>query len=494
MKNSLILILSLQFLFAVYTPETGAQSRTPKHPSQIKYEKLDWEIPLGSPYRTTLSNGLRLYIAEDHALPLVTIDGLFKTGTIIDPDGKEGLGAFTVHLMRTGGTEKFQSAVLDALIDHFAISLSFNLSDTQLGLKMQFLSQFTDTALAILEQVLFHPAFEELKIEKERAIALQRIEHRFDNPEPLLGSAYARNMYCDGENSRLSTKSSVSALTRKELIGYHSSVFKTGNVILGVSGDIDKNSILKKLEKIFPKAGKDSVKTAFPAIEVKQGARFLVVHKDLSQAYVRLGLPLFRRPHPDFYPISIFDYILGSGSFTSRLVATIRSDHGLTYSISSRAESNYIYPGTFFISFFTKYETLNKAVDLTLQEVAKILKDGVTDEELANAKKGLIDVLPSMFRSKEDIVGNYTWNEYYGRPEDQFKVYPDKINAITKKEILEAAKRHIDPSHFTYVIVGDTTRLFKTEKSGDFQVDGQKDMKIITPEMLYSPDLFSKSK
>lgn len=129
---------------------------------------------------------------------------------------------------------------------------------------------------------------------------------------------------------------------------------------------------------------------------------------------------------------------------------------------------------------------------MTLKEVEKIVKEGITKKELPNAKKVLIDGLPSMFRSKDDIVDTYSWSEYYNRSEDHYRVYPDKINALSQKDIKQAAQKYIDPKAFTFVVVGDTTELFNAEKSDGFSLKEQSEVKIITPDMLYNPKLFLK--
>ncbi len=489
-----IITLTLCLVMLPVTNGLARKAKLPKHPSRISYQKLDWKVPLGSPYRTDCSNGLRLYIAEDHTLPLVTIGGSFRTGSVKDPEDKAGLGGFALHLMRTGGTKDIQSDTLDALMEHYAITISLSLSETMLNLKAQFLSQYTDTALYILDQILFHPAFEKEKIEKERGITIQRIQHRFDNPEPVLGVAFKKVMYPEGANSRLSSEKSINAITREDLIAFHKTIFRTENAMLAVSGDFEKSSMMKKLETIFPQSTKDAKITKFPAITINPAVKFVVVHKEISQAYVRLGLPFLTRPNPDYYAMSLFNLVLGSGGFTSRLVTSVRSDAGLTYSISSRAGTNYIFPATFYITFFTKHATANQAIDLTLKEVQKIVSEGITKDELKNAKKKLIDGFPSMFRSKDDIVSTYAWNEYYERSEKHYAVYPDKINALTQKDILTAAKKYIDPSSFTFVIVADTAQLFTAEKADGFAIQDHSDITIITPDKLYDKEPFKLPK
>lgn len=486
MKRALLLLIVLFNMNVL-----AQKSEIPDHPSKLPYKSLDWKIPLGKPYRMQLKNGLNLYIAEDHNLPVISMSGYFKAGTVNDPKGKEGLGAFAVHLMKTGGTDQVPSDSLDALLEHFAISVSFSLKETNLKFSAKFLSKFADTAFYIIEQILFHPAFEQEKIDKERDVFIQKIKHRFDNPGPILQTAFRKNMYPDMANSRISSEKSMKSIGRDDLLSFHKRVFRTENVILSSAGDFDKKEFCKRLEAIFPKAANNQKSVEFPEISVKPAKKFLVIHKEISQAYVRIGLPFIKRPSPDYYPFSVANLVLGGGGFVSRLVTKVRSDAGLTYSIYSHAETNYIFPATFYISFFTKHATVNKAIALTLQEVARLVSDGITKDELKNAKKKLINSLPSMFRSKEDIVDTYAWNEYYGRSEDHYKIYPEKIKALKRREIKKIARKYIDTDAFTYVIVGDTAVIFDAEETEGFALKKQDNIKIISPEELYDPDLFN---
>ena len=176
--------------------------------------------------------------------------------------------------------------------------------------------------------------------------------------------------------------------------------------------------------------------------------------------------------------------VLGGESFTSRLGTKIRSDEGLTYSIYSIAESNYFYPGTFFIEFFTKSETTSRAIALSLEEVRRIKTSGITAEELEHAKRILIDGFPSMFRSAEDIVENYADNEYLKRPLDHFTAYPDKISAITAGDIQAMAKKYLDPSAFSFVVVGDTSAIFKSDTVQGFSLRNLRPSKYVAPDSI----------
>jgi len=455
----------------------------PAHPSKLEYKPLDWKVPLGTPFRRDLPNKLKAYIAEDRSLPYVELTGYVYGGSLYDPAGKEGLAAFALDLMRTGGTARYKADSLDAMLDLYAIKLGLSADESQIVFSCSFLSDFTDTALSFLQQVLFHPAFERDKIDKERTIFIETIRHRFDNPGPILDAAYKKTMYPGMASSRLATEKSLRAIARDDLLDFHKRTFRTENMIIGIAGNFKADSMARRLSAVFPEAGAAERLSLSADIAPNAREQCLVVNKSINQCYIRLGLPLFKRPNADFYAVSVLDLILGGDGFTSRLGQKIRSDEGLTYSIHSQAGSNYVYPATWFISFFTKTSTAQRAAALVMQEIEKLRIEGVTDDELKNAKSSLIEEFPSMFRTPNDIVKNYAWSEYYGRSPDHYRAYPDSVNAVSKADILRIAQKYLDPFAFAYVAVGDTAALFGQDTLKAFSFKALK-VRVISPDSL----------
>jgi zinc protease len=488
MKKSLktAVLCCVVFVSAAFTGQKPAP--VPNSPLKIQYPPLTWNVPLGAPFRQVLANGLVTYIAVDSSLPYVKLAGFVRYGSLRDPAGKEGLCALTTNLMRTGGTQAYQSDTLDALIDLLALRISISCSQTQISFSCSCLSEFTDTCLYLLSQMLFHPAFEERKIRKQTSIFLESIAHRFDNPDPILDATFEKAMYRDGKNSVLSSARSLGRITVKDISDLHKSAFKTENMIVAVSGDFSRKRVEQKLIDLFPKAGVPGpgLDSLCSFISVRPLAKSVIVNKPVSQSYIRMGLPLFKRPNDDYYAVSVLNLILGGDGFTSRLGSKVRSDEGLAYVIYSSAESNYFYPATFFIEFHTKNETAGKAMSLSFNEVERIRTAGITDDELAHAKKVLIDGLPSMFRSPSDIVENYAQNEFWKRPADHFSVYPGKVNTLTRDDILNAAKKYLDPAKITYAVVGDTSVIFENDTITGFSLRSKTPrVTVSVPDSLF---------
>jgi len=449
-------------------------SQVPDSWDKIKFPPLDWKVPQGDKYKTTLDNKLIAYIAVDSVLPYFAIQGYIGYGTINDPPNKEGISSLLVKLLRSGGTKVYLSDSLDHLIDLYALNFSFSVSKTEISFSCSGLSDFLDTALFMLSQMLFYPSFEDKKFKKEVSNFLDIISHRFDNPSPILQAVYEKTMYKNGENSRLPTEKSVKNISKKDIIELHKDIFKTQNIILSIAGNFSKEKVVNKLITLFPSSSDTVSRYKYPSINISPLSKMVIINKKLTQCYVRMGFPLFKRPNDDYYPVQILNVILGGDGFNSRLNTKIRSDEGLAYVVYSNAESNYFYPATLFIEFHTKNETASKVIYLALKEIEKIQASGINDTELTHAKKVLIDGFPSMFRTKEDIVDNYAYNEFLKRPMDHFINYPNKINAIKKEEVDSVAKKYLNISSICYTIVGDTSIIFKNDTVSGFSLKNLK--------------------
>ncbi|MBN2035474.1 MAG: insulinase family protein [Chitinispirillaceae bacterium] len=477
------LLLACTCLVLVLPPL--ATAKKPPHPLKISYGPLSWTVPRGEPYRVQLKNGLCAYVASDSQLPLVRLTVYVRHGTLLDRAGKEGESTMMATLMRTGGTKRYKADMLDALIDQYAMNFSVQASEDLMQVSAEFLAEYLDTGLVILKEMLFHPRFEQAKLDKEKKIYREAIRHRFDNPGPTADIAFQKAVYAGSAASGMATEQTIKRVTRNDLTALHSRVFTTGSMILAIAGKFDRDAMIARLEKLFP-SDKPRDKASFPAITPAPKVKCLVVHKPITQVYVQFGLPLFKRPHNDYYPVSVANLILGGGGFTSRLGTVVRSDAGLTYSIHSSAMSNYTYPGTWHVDFFTKNESFSEAVSLALSVIDSLRDSGVSARELANAKAILIDGMPSMFRTPYDIVSTYAWNEYFNRPPDIFAKYADRIKAVTRKDLRRVINKYLDPSSLTFIVVGDTSVLARYGTARAFDFNKLAPKKTIVPDSLPS--------
>jgi zinc protease len=343
-------------------------------------------------------------------------------------------------------------------------------------------------AMDILEDILHSPSFDSKRMKTIKSRFIQDIKHRFDNPAPIMNYAWLKLYYPNTVLSDLLTEDEVKDINKTSLEEYHNLIINKSPLIISFSGSMEKLVVEKSLDKLFPNK-RDVVNPVVQVKEVKNPSQVLIIQKPINQAYIKMGNAIFKRPDKRYYPLTIFNDILGGGGFDSRLVSKVRSDAGLTYSISSRANSSLLYPGFWSVSLFTKSESVNNAVKLTKDVVINTIKTPLNPAEVESKKREFLSTLPSLFRNESSIVETYSNNEMSGWPLDHYINYPKKLNKVTLDEINSAVKSSITPDKFSIIIVGDTASLFEAPDWEDFNIRGLNPTVISVEELENSDEI-----
>jgi zinc protease len=149
------------------------------------------------------------------------------------------------------------------------------------------------------------------------------------------------------------------------------------------------------------------------------------------------------------------NFILGGGSFTSRITTKVRSDEGLSYNQGSRFTTRWGYPGTFAGYVQTKSTTVGYAISLILNEINRIRKEPVSDAEMETAVNYYLESFADSFQTPQITMANFANLEMTGKPMDYYKTYRDKVKAVTKTRVQEVAQKYIQPDKIAIMIVGD---------------------------------------
>ena len=182
--------------------------------------------------------------------------------------------------------------------------------------------------------------------------------------------------------------------------------------------------------------------------------KVIKIQKTLTQANIILGHLGIKRDNPDYYAVSVMNYILGGGGFASRLMDNIRDNKGLAYDVHSTFSANK-YSGSFQAGLQTKNESANTAIEETLKEMERIRTEQVTDKELSDAKSYLTGSFPLRIDSNRKIAGFLTSVEFYGLGLDYVDNYRKFIEAVTKDDILRVARKYLNTKNYVLVVVGD---------------------------------------
>lgn len=426
------------------------------HPTKLNFQTLKFAPPNPLDYRVPLSNGMIVYIQEDHSLPTFDVMALIRTGSIYDPPDKIGLAAMTGSVMRTGGTKHISGDDLDEKLAFLGGAIETAIGSVSGRASLSVLARDTDEGLKLFADVLMHPIFAEDKMKLYRDRAIDALKNKNDSPRPLLEREFNKLLYGDHPLVREETRPSLERITQQDLLNFHAQYFAPNNIILAVAGDFDKQEMLKKIEAAF--AGWPQKKIEFPKVPevvVKNKPGVFMVQKEINQGYINIGHFGIKDTNPDIFAINIMNFILGGGSFTSRITSKVRSDEGLAYNTGSRFNTEHLFPGTFAGYVQTKSATVPYAISLILNEFHRIRKEPVTDAEMETAKNYFLDSFPERFSSAINSMRSLANLEYDGFPMNYFDTYRHNIETVTKADVQRVAKKYIQPDQMTVFIVGD---------------------------------------
>ncbi len=439
---------------AVLAVPAFAQTSTPD-PRKLTYPELH-DIIIPEVQRVTLPNGMRLLLLEDHELPLVYVSGRIRVGSIYEPVDKVGLATITGEVMRTGGTTNMTGDELDEELEAIAASVETDIGLDSGSASVSVLKEDIDRGMAILADVLMHPAFREDKIALAKMQINSSIARRNDSPDGIASREFRKLIYGpESVYARIPEFATIGHITRDDLVAFHQRYFGPNNMMMAVWGDFDTAKMIDKITKAFADwAPIDLNLPEVPEVDYTWSTTVGLVEKpEINQSNIYLGHIGGLRSDPDYFALTVMNQILGGG-FTGRLFKNVRSRQGLAYSVFGGYTSGFDRPGTFYVGCQTKSESTVKAIQAMIDEVEKITQDEVTDEELALAKDSYLNSFVFNFDSKGEIITRLMTYEYYGYPPDFLQKTKENVEKVTKTDVLRAAKKHLHPETVQVLVVG----------------------------------------
>ena len=453
----------------------------PAHPDKLAYPTMTFTPPSAKDFRAVLPSGVVVYLAENRELPLVSLSLVFRGGTYLDPAGKEGLSELAGYLLSRSGTKARTPEQMEERLAFLAAQLGSTWGEERgpMGgapsggsdrgtVTLNLLSKDLDEGLAILREVLTEPRFADERVTLRKSQLLSEMKQRNDDSAAI--EARERGFLAFGDGfwaNRYPTKASLESITRDDLVAFLRRTIHPRNLLVAVSGDFDRASILKKLEALFaswPSSGEASPPVPKPDHRMAPGT--FLVDKDVNQGRVSMLLPGLSREDPDFYAAQVMNDVLGGGGFTSRITNRVRSDEGLAYSAGSALVGGVWYPGIWRAAFQSKVRTAAYASEIVLQEMQKVRDDGVTRDELKTAKASLVDTFPRRFATKAQVVAALLDEEFTGRYRRNpayYGNYRTNIEKVTADDVKRVAGRLITPDRVTVLVVGKKADLLNPD-------------------------------
>jgi zinc protease len=254
------------------------------------------------------------------------------------------------------------------------------------------------------------------------------------------------------------TPESVAAISVDDLRAFLESAVARDNLKIAVVGNITAAELAPALDDIFAGLPATTGPADIPLAAIPSQGRTIVVARDQPQSVAVFGWPGIGRDDPDFYAAYVMNYILGGGGFSSRLTEEVREKRGLAYGVSTFL-APYDYGAAFLGSVATENARVAQSLEIVKSEIARMASEGVTDAELDNARTYLTGSFLLRFDSNSSIANELLGYQMTGRGIDFINTRNGLIEAVTDNDIARVAKRLLDPSTVTVVVVGKPENL-----------------------------------
>ena len=403
--------------------------------------------------------GIEAWLVEEHTIPIIAVEIAFEGGSALDPRGKEGVANLLSGLLDEGAGD-LDSQAFQARLEELAIRLGFESYRDTFWTSLKTLTENRDQAFALLGLALAAPRFDADAVERVREQVLSGLRRDAEDPNDIAGrkflaTAFPYHPY--GRPARGTTES-VAEITAEDLREAVAQRFATANVTIGVVGDIDAVSLGVLLDRTL--GGLPATARTATIAETRPApvASLSVVRKPVPQSVVRFGMPGLKRSDLDFYAAYLMNHVLGGGSFTSRLYGEVRERRGLAYSVYSYL-STLDRAGLVMGGVASANERVAEAIEVIRAELLRLREEGITEDELRDAKTYINGAYPLRFDSNTAIAQSLVAIQLEDLGIDYMDRRSSYIDAVTTADIRRVARRLIRPDEMIVVVVGDPTGL-----------------------------------
>ena len=407
-----------------------------------------------------LKNGLTVLLLEKRGVPILNLYAIVKTGSAADPAGEEGLASITAGLLRKG-TKARTAQQFAADLDYIGGTFDAEAGADFSSVSAEFLTKDLARGLELFSDALLHPTFPQGEAEKLLAQAVDGVRGAKDDPQQVLGLYYYGYLFGTHPYGRPAGGDEVSLqrIKRDAIVKFYETNYAPGDTLVAVAGEFNGAEMRKKLDDVFGGWPTRTVAApAIPAAAPVKAKRLLLVDKpDATQTYFALGNVGIARNDPDRVAIRVVNTIFG-GRFTSELNEALRVESGYTYGASSFFDARKA-PGPFGIFSFTKNETTTPALDLAVQVLQKLHKQGVTDEQLKSAKSYIKGQFPPNIETSRQLAQIIATHELYGLGDDEVNQLEARVDAVTPEIAKQVIQKHFPSENLVFVLIGKASAI-----------------------------------
>ncbi len=458
---ALVITLGLGLSWASGSP---AMAITPQHYSDLKFPPAP-EIKLPPYSRFELNNGLKVYLVEDHELPLVSGIATIYTGDRLEPAEKTGLASIVGDTLRSGGTVNYPAEALNQFLEQRAAAIESGIDTTAGSASFSSLSEDLNEVFSRFAELLRQPAFPPERIEFTKNQWRGVIARRNDSPDAIAGREFQKLIYgATSPYARTIEYSTLDQISRPDVLNFYQQYYHPNNILLGIVGDFDSAQMRALIEAQFgdwqagsPPVGRSLLQDLPEVQQVQQSGIFIVDQPQLSQSTLQIGHLGGELNSPDYAALSVMNGVLNG--LGGRLVNEVRSRQGLAYSVYAYWSPQFDYPGLFLAAGQTRSEATIPFIKATLAELEKIRSAPITESELALAKDSILNAFIFSFATPAQTLSRVMRYDYYGYPQDFIFQYQKQLKATTAADVQRAAQTYLKPEQLVTLVVGNAAAI-----------------------------------
>jgi len=439
-------------LLGLAGPGFGQDPRAPAAPSAGPEGPAEGP-PLAA--RFELPNGIVVLVAERPALPIVSVRVSVGAGAVLDPPDKAGLANLTALLL-TRGTRTRTALEIDRAIEFVGGSLETDGGRDAGTVALAVLRRDLDLGLDLLADVLLRPTFPAEEFDRKRDEVVASIRQSEQDPETVAGRVFRRLAF-PGHPYGLpvaGTEESLGRITRDAVVAFHAAYFRPDATVIALAGSVTAGDARAALiARLGGWTVPESPATGPGPAALGTPARTELVQREVTQSSVFVGQATVGRSHSDFYPLVLASHVLGGGS-SSRLYVRVREERGLAYSVFSHHAPGQ-YGGMFLVGFQSENARVREVLSLVQDELQRLRRERVGDDELARAKAYLVGSFPLSMDTNGEVAALLLGVERFGLGLDYPTRYRRAVEAVTADEIRRAVETHWNPLQMSLAVVGN---------------------------------------
>ena len=408
------------------------------------------------PVRVQLSNGMVIFLQEDHELPLISAVAEIRGGSIYAPANKNGLVSIYGSVWRTGGTKTKTGDQMDDFLEARAAKIETAGGAEATDIVLDCLKGDFDAVFALYLDLLHNPEFRPDKIELSKRQMYTAIARRNDSVDSIVSRERAIIGYGEGNPyARVAEYATVAAVTREDLLNWHKQYVQPNNIIFGITGDFDPKAMEAKLRQAFESWPKGPAATP-PDIKFSEPKRgyYLVKKTDVNQSSINMLDLGIRQDNPDYFAVSVMNEIFGGG-FSSRLFNNVRAAQGLAYDVGGGVGSAFSHPGLTNIEMQTKSASTVEGIQALYKEIDDMHSNASTPDELKRAKDQILNSFIFRFDTPEKVLREKMQYEFYHYPLDFLEQYRSQVEKVTADDVTRVARKYLHKENLAVLVVGN---------------------------------------